>query len=92
MIKILSDGEALDLPSGFKIQIEDSNPAFNELGSQSVSATVPATRRNIRLLDMPHRVDSWNDPNKPERTATVIDGAYQRRGKMNITSAGKAAG
>lgn len=92
MIQIKTKGEALDLPSGFSIEIEDSNPIFNDRGSQSIPATVPATRRNIRLLDAPHRLDAGIDPNLPERTAEVMEGAYIRRGTMNITEAGKAEG
>lgn len=92
MIQIKTKGEALDLPAGFSIEIEDSNPIFNDRGSQSVPATVPATRRNIRLLDAPHRIDAGSDPNLPERTAEVIEGAYIRRGVMNITEAGKEEG
>jgi len=92
MIQIKTKGEALDLPSGFSIEIEDSNPIFNDRGSQSIPATVPATRRNIRLLDAPHRLDAGIDPNLPERSAEVMDGAYIRQGTMNITEAGKEEG
>lgn len=92
MIQIKTKGEALDLPSGFSIEIEDSNPIFNDRGSQSIPATVPATRRNIILLDAPHRIDTGADPNFPERTAEVVEGAYIRRGTMNITEAGKEEG
>lgn len=92
MIQIKTNGNALDLPSGFSMEIEDSNPIFNDRGSQSLPATVPATRRNIRLLDAPHRIDTGRDPNAPEREAEVIAGAYVRRGRMNITEAGREEG
>ena len=49
MIKILIKGEALDLPEGFSMAVEDTNPIFNDQGSQSIPATVPPTRRNNRL-------------------------------------------
>lgn len=92
MIEIKTGGEALDLPTGFSIEIEDSNPIFNERGSQSVPATVPATRRNCRLLAAPHRIDTGIDPNFPEQTAEVVEGPYIRRGLLNITEAGKKEG
>lgn len=92
MIQIKTGGESLDLPAGFSIEIEDTNPIFNERGSQSIPATIPATRRNIALLDAPHRIDSGTDPNDPGREADVVDGAYIRRGTMNITEAGKSEG
>lgn len=92
MIEIKTGGEALDLPAGFSIEIEDSNPIFNDRGSQSIPATVPATRRNCRLLAAPHRIDTGIDPNFPERKAEVVEGPYTRSGVMNITEAGKTEG
>lgn len=85
MAEIRINGEALDLQSEFSMEIEDTNPVFNERGSQSVPATIPATRRNCRILDFPNRIDSVVHPNNPERVAYVVDGAYIRRGKMNIS-------
>lgn len=92
MIKIKVKSEVLDLPSGFSIEMEDSSPIFNDIGSQSIPATVPATGRNIRLLDAPHRLDTGTDPNNPEQYVDVIDGAYMRRGIMNVTDAGREEG
>ena len=92
MIKILIKGNALDLPDSFSLDVEDTNPIFNDRGSQSIPATIPATRRNIRLLDAPHRIDAGTDPNNPERIAEITSGAYMRRGTMNITEASKTDG
>lgn len=86
-MKIKTAGEALDLSSGFSIEVEDTNPIWNEYGSQSVPATVPTTPRNCLLLDFPERIDAGRHPNNPEREACVVDGAYIRSGKMNITDA-----
>ncbi len=91
-MEITINGEALDLPSGFSIEIEDSNPIYNDRGSQSIPATVPATSRNNRLLSFPARLDTGTAPNFPEQAATVKDGAYIRSGAMNITEAGKKEG
>lgn len=91
-MKIEIAGQALDLSDNFGIDIEDSNPIWNEVGSQSVPATVPATPRNCRLLDFPNRVDASVHPNAPMRTAYIKDGAYIRSGKMNVTEAGKIEG
>ena len=87
MIEILTGGEALDLPSDFSIEIEDSSPVFNDRGSQSVPATVPATRRNSRMLMFPYRLDAGAPPNGDSRLWSVVCGAYRRDGKMNVTSA-----
>lgn len=92
MLEIRINNEPLDLPAGFSVELEDTNPIFNERGSQSVPATVPATSMNERLLAFPARIDTGEDPNKPERVAVVSDGAYVRRGMVNVTTAGKAEG
>ena len=92
MIEIQTNGQTLDLPDNFSIDIEDSNPIFNDRGSQSIPATVPASRRNIKILDFPTRLEAGVEPNNPERVATVFNGSYHRRGTMNITSAGKKDG
>lgn len=92
MLEIRINNEPLDLPAGFSVELEDTNPIFNERGSQSVPATVPATPVNERLLAFPTRIDAGEDPNQPERVAIVSDGAYVRRGLVNVTTAGVAEG
>lgn len=92
MIKILIKGEALDLPEGFSMAVEDTNPIFNDQGSQSIPATVPPTRRNNRLTSHVVRVDNAENPNEPERTCIIENGAYQRRGTLNYTSANSRDG
>ena len=92
MIEIRTDGEALDLPKGFSMEIEDSNPILNERGSQSLPATVPATRRNVRLLHAVHRIDSAFNPNFPEQKAVVSSGGFIRGGVLNVTEAGRNEG
>lgn len=92
MIKIWTNGEALDLPRNFSIEIEETNPIFNDRGSQSVPALVPATRKNRLLLDFPDRIDGAIDPNAPMRSAIVEDGCYRRKGAVNVTEAGAKDG
>ena len=92
MIDIIINGESLDLPEDFSIEIEDTNPAFNDRGSQSVPVTVTTTRRNTRLLCAPHRIDAGVDPNLPERSALILAGGYTRRGTLNIAEAGRRDG
>lgn len=91
-MEIIVDGEALDLQSDFSMEIEDTNPIYNDRGSQSVPATVPATRRNSLLLGFPQRIDAGSDPNLPERSVEVRDGGYIRSGKLNVTDAGRDEG
>lgn len=92
MLEIRINNEPLDIPAGFSVEIEDTNPIFNERGSQSIPATVPASAKNERLLGFPSRIDTGRDPNQPEVIAVVSDGAYIRRGIANVTSAGVPKG
>lgn len=92
MIKILIKGEALDLPEGFSMAVEDTNPIFNDRGSQSLPATVPATCRNIRILNAAHRIDVNTNPNAPEQNADVVAGVYIRRGVLNVTEGSRSTG
>lgn len=87
-MEILINGENLDVAKELSIAIEESNPIYNDRGTQSLPITVPLTKRNNRILQFPARIDTGADPNAPQRTARVIDGAYMRSGVVNITEAG----
>lgn len=92
MVEIKVNDEVLDLPGGFAMQIEETNPVCNEVGSQSVSATVPPTPRNCHQLGHPERVDVNRLPSDRLRLCTVRDGAYLRSGKINVTEASPKEG
>ena len=92
MIQLKIGGKTLDTDQGLSINIEDSNPIFNDRGSMSIPATIPVTRQNIRLLGAPHRIDTDTDPNNLGKTVEIVSGTYIRRGTLNITSAGKLDG
>lgn len=91
-MEIRKNGKTLDLGSDLSMQIDDTNPIFNEMGSQSVPVTVPVTRRNMEILEGIHRTDTGVNPNLPEESVDVIDGAYIRRGVLNVTEAGRKEG
>lgn len=91
MVKIEVNGEVMDLSSDFSLDIEETNPIFNEIGSQTVPVTVPPTLKNNRLTGFIGRLDV--DP--ASRTTTqcvVMSGSYIRRGVLNITSASRRNG
>ncbi len=92
MLKIIVDGTVLDLDRDFTVDIEESSPVFNDIGSQSVPATVPATGRNAKALGWPQRPDSASDPNLPAQSVLISDGLYIRSGVMNVTEASKTDG
>lgn len=91
-MKIISGNIALDLSEDFSVQIEETNPVFNDRGSQSVPCTVPASRRNMAALGFPHRLDAAVSPNVSDKKVTVVDGVYSRSGRLNVTEASRSAG
>ena len=91
-MEIRIKGEALDLGPSFGMEIEELNPLWNERGSQSLPASVPLTGRNVMISGGAHRADSGVNPNLPEGTAEVRDGAYMRRGTLNVTEASRRDG
>ena len=88
-LKIKNQLGIFDLQNDFSIEIEDTSPIYNERGSQSVPATLPASRNNLSLITHVHRPDSTYSP-APDTRVTVSDGVYNRIGKMNITQASKS--
>lgn len=90
-LKIKSQSSIFDLPNDFNIEIENTSPLYNERGSQSISATLPASKRNLSILKYINRTDTDHAPIKDNRV-TISDGAYNRVGKMNITQASQSGG
>lgn len=90
MARIQTARGILDLPENFSIPVEDTNPVYNERGSQSLPVTVPATPRNNELTGFPTRPTSEMTADK--EPATVVEGTYIRSGLLNMVSAGKKEG
>lgn len=90
-LKVKNASGTFDLPNDFNIEIEDTSPLYNERGSQSVAATLPASRNNLELVRHIHRLDTDHAPIANDRVI-VSDGVYNRIGKMNITQASRSGG
>ena len=90
-LKIKNASGTFDLPNDFNIEIEDTSPLYNERGSQSIAATLPASRNNLTLTNHIHRLDTDHAPTADARVI-VSDGVYNRIGKMNITQASRSGG
>lgn len=90
-LKIATPSGTFDLPADFNVEIEDTSPIFNERGSQSVAATLPASKSNLRLVNHIHRLDTDRAPTENARVI-VSDGIYTRTGKMNISQASHSEG
>lgn len=85
-IRIETGGEHLDLPSGYTLEIDLTNPMLNEQGSQSPAITLPLSPKNLRLLGYPTRIDSTTRNDCID--GRICDGPFQRNCKINILSSG----
>lgn len=92
MLKIETSKGVLDLGGELTLQVEEKSPVMNERGSQSLPATVPATARNMLIMGFPHRLDGVEPPMGDDKSCTVSDGVYHRRGVMNLVSASRREG
>lgn len=90
-LKISNASGTFDLQKDFNTEIEDSSPIYNERGSQSIAATIPGTKKNLRLNKHIERTDIDTAPAKDDRI-TISDGIYHRVGKMNVVSASEEEG
>ena len=79
------EGINLDLKNNFSMSIEETSPIFNDYGTQSISAQLPPTLRNLKAFRWPGRLDTVADPNNRRRPVTVEDGVLQKRGVINVT-------
>ena len=92
MLKIETSKGVLDLGGELTLQVEEKSPVMNERGSQSLPATVPATARNLLITGFPHRLDGVEAPLGDDKSCTVSDGVYHRRGILNLVSASRRDG
>lgn len=86
LIRIKATGEVFDVLPGFKLEINNTSPIFNELGSKSVTTIFPKTPHNMRLLEFLNRLDIKD---KPDIKIPVIvsSGSYVRDGMLYQNSA-----
>ncbi len=87
MIKLtdIKTSETFDLPKGVKISVELNNPMIEEQGNFTLPISLPFSKKNVRLLDFPHRLDFKE--HTISREVLLEIGAYHKKGTMNIISA-----
>lgn len=92
MLHLTVDNTTLDVDGSEQLTIEEMNPIFNDRGTQSLPATIPATARNRLVLGFPDDPMSNADPNNPPKKVRVTCGAYQRDGILNVDTASRSEG
>lgn len=81
----LEKGEVYHLSEGTKIEIERTNPFFNDYGEQSVPLDLPGTEHNRRLLGYP---DIFGRREKMQTAEVSIqDGEYHAQCRQFVLSA-----
>jgi hypothetical protein len=90
-MELLINGQPLALPLDFEIELEEVNPFFSEVGSQSLPITLPYTPRNIELLGHPERI-AHTFKLDTEHEAVLRHGVLQKVGRLVIFSASKESG
>ncbi|MDO4780154.1 MAG: hypothetical protein Q3992_03920 [Bacteroides sp.] len=84
-------GVVYDVPNDLKVDLEVTSPVFTNKGSQSVSVTLPPTKKNLQATGYLHRLDITELPKKDD-AVTISDGVFRREAKQNITSANSREG
>ena len=85
IIRRKEDGEVFDTPNEFAIEIQNTSPIFNDLGSKSSPATLPYTNNNKRLFEQSQRIDKSNKT--ANKTKVIISrGSYTRQSQMRLNS------
>lgn len=91
-MEITVNSGSLDLATGFSMEIEEYNPVFNELGSQSLPATVPASGNNRSLLGYPDHPETDMAPSGGKLQCRVTDGVLSKSGLLNMVSGSRREG
>lgn len=86
IIRLKDTGEVFNVIPGFRLEIKDTSPFFNNLGSKSVTTTLPRTPHNMRLLGFSNRIDLTNKP-RTKMEVIVSVGSYVRDGMLYQSTA-----
>ncbi len=86
-----ASGEDYDLTPGLTLEIERTNPFFNDYGEQSLPVTLPATAKNRRLLSYPDDLRGLSKASQ-RADAMIQHGAYFMRCRQAILSGNKKNG
>lgn len=86
IIRRKDNGEVFDLPLDFSLEINNTSPIFNDIGSKSVPASFPRNDHNSITLGYAHRMDIATKPTN-EIAVIVSDGSYIREGMLFLNEA-----
>jgi len=79
------NGESFDLADNFSVQFKFASPFLSEEGSYSLPCSIPATQRNLRLLDYPNIIDR-REKYTYNSNVVLENGVRKIVGKIEITA------
>ncbi|MCC8153604.1 MAG: hypothetical protein LIP01_04945 [Tannerellaceae bacterium] len=88
---IHSSGEPYDISPDTTLEMERTNPFFNEYGEQSLPITLPPTARNRKLLSWPDDITGITKLTQ-RADATIQTGLFSFQARQAILSRNKKEG
>ena len=90
-MRLITKNGEIELPEDFSFEVERSNPFLTEEGDATVPATIPASPRNLRILNNLHRIDKADRFIK-KVPAILQHGAFNKQGQLIIDTVNKRNG
>lgn len=85
-MRLITERGELDIPTDFAFTIEQNSPIFSNEGTQSIPVNIPATGRNLKVIDNPTR-PARNAPFLKKLSAKLESGIIHKDGQLVIESA-----
>ncbi|MDR2626765.1 MAG: hypothetical protein LBC40_01885 [Dysgonamonadaceae bacterium] len=83
-ITMRETGAVLDTNPEMDIEMKITSPIFSDVGTQTISDTLPLTPKNKRELSFPNHTDAANR-GKALYPVIVSSGSFQRAGELYVT-------
>lgn len=90
-MRLYNKNGIFDLPEGFVLSLERTNPFFSEDGDSSVPVTLPSTPHNLQLIEHLERIDVKNNGMAKE-DAWLTVGSIHVKGTLVIDTLSKSEG
>lgn len=90
-MRLITERGQLDIPADFSFTIEQNSPVFSNEGTQSIPVTLPATSRNLEVIDNPTR-PARKAPFLRKLSAKLEAGVIHKDGQLVIESSENKSG
>ena len=87
MLALKINGQSLDLSNDISITMNYSSPIFNTIGEHTYPFKLPATARNMSILNFKHRVENSSDSYQEFDAMLEYDGMLLIKGSLRVIRA-----